>query len=145
MKGSGAKRPGFRDDTTRSAQNEDVPVPFSLRLTFEERAALEQAAGDMPRGAYIRSQVFEGKKTRRRRRRKRTVKDHRVLGQFLGLLGEARLTNNLNQLAKAANTGSLRVTPETEKALREACAEVQAMRKVLLDALGFGAGGRRRR
>jgi len=28
--------------------------PFSLRLTFEERARLEELAGDMPLGAYIR-------------------------------------------------------------------------------------------
>ena len=27
--------------------------PFSLRLTFEERARLEELAGDMPLGAYI--------------------------------------------------------------------------------------------
>lgn len=143
MKGSGTKLPGFHDNSTRQTAGDDAPVPFSLRLTFEERAALEQAAGDMPLGAYIRSQVFKGKKTRRRRHRKRPIKDHQVLGQLLGLLGEARLANNLNQLAKAANTGSLPVTPETEKAIREACAEVHAMRKLLLGALGFGADGRR--
>jgi hypothetical protein len=99
----------------------------------------------MPLGAYIRSQVFHGKKTRQRRRRKRPIKDYQVLGQLLGELGNARLANNLNQLAKLANTGSLPVTPETEKALREACAEVQSMRKMLLESLGFAPDGRRRR
>jgi len=142
-RGTGGKLPGYSDNSTQPPKDGDVPAPFSLRLTFEERAALEQAAGDMPLGAYIRSEIFRGKKTRRRRHRKRPVKDHQALGQLLCLLGEARLANNLNQLAKAANTGSLPVTPETEKALREACAEVQAMRKLLLHALGFGADGRR--
>ncbi len=33
-------------------------APFSLRLTFEERAALEAAAGDMPLGAYIKAVLF---------------------------------------------------------------------------------------
>jgi hypothetical protein len=53
------------------------------------------------------------------------------------MLGESRLANNLNQLAKSANTGSLPVTPETEKALREASAEIHQMRAMLMRALGF--------
>lgn len=144
MTGPGGKLPGYRADGTEPA--EGSPAPFSLRLTFEERASLEPAAGAMPLGAYIRSQVFRGKKTRRRRRYKRPVKDYEVRGQLLAMFGEARLANNLNQLAKAANTGSLPVTPETEKALREACAEVHAIRKMVLQALGFAPdGGRKRR
>lgn len=135
MRGPGGNVPGCED---RSAQpSRDAPAPFSLRLTFEERASLEQAAGDMPLGAYIRGQIFEGKQTRQRRRYKRPVKDHQALGQLLGALGESRLANNLNQLAKSANTGSLPVTPETEKALREACAEIHQMRSLLMRALGF--------
>jgi hypothetical protein len=112
MTGPGSKLPGYR---SRSEQrDENVPVPFSLRLTFEERGSLEQAAGDMPLGAYIRSQVFRDKKARRRRRYKRPVKDHQVLGQLLGEVGQARLANNLNQLGKAANTGSLPVDATAE-------------------------------
>ena len=64
----GGKLPPFRDRSTRD-RAEDVPTPFSLRLTFEERAALEDAAGDMPLGAYIWGELFKGKKTRTRRRR----------------------------------------------------------------------------
>ncbi|GMU68266.1 MAG: hypothetical protein AMXMBFR37_05990 [Steroidobacteraceae bacterium] len=147
MRGPGGKLPGYRGGNPPGPDtgDEDAPAPFSLRLTFEERASLEQAAGDMPLGAYIRSQVFRGKKTRRRRRYRRPVKDHQALGALLGALGEARLANNLNQLAKAANTGSLPVTPETEKAIREACAEIHAMRKQLMQALGFAPEGSKRR
>lgn len=124
---------------SRSRGETDKPVPFSLRLTFEERASLEQAAGDMPLGAYIRGEVFRGRKTRRRRKRRRPVKDIQALSQLLGELGKSKLASNLNQLAKAAHTGSLPVTPETEKALREACAEIATMRALLLRALGFSA------
>lgn len=118
---------------------ETKPAPFCLRLTFEERASLEQAAGDVPLGRYIRSKALDGteKPRRKRRRPRQPIKDYQILAQLLGELGEARLANNLNQLARAANTGSLPVTPETEKALREACAEVQAMRTLLMRALGF--------
>jgi hypothetical protein len=65
------------------------------------------------------------------------VKDAQPLGQLLGLLGKSRLANNLNQLAKAANMGSLPVTQETESDLREACAAVFEMRLLLLKALGL--------
>jgi hypothetical protein len=109
--------------------------PFSLRLTFEERARLESEAGELPLGAYVRSKVL-GEKGAPRKRRRRPVKDDAALGRLLALLGRAKLANNLNQLAHAANSGSLLVTGETEKALREACAEVAYMRRELLRALG---------
>jgi hypothetical protein len=113
------------------------PPPFSLRLTFEERAALERDAGDMPLGAYIRSRALDETRPPRRTRGKRPVKDHKILGQLLGELGKARLASNINQLARAANTGSLPVTPETEEMLIEACADIARMRIAIIAALGL--------
>ena len=121
------------------AKSRQTP-PFSLRLTFEERARLEREAGDMPLGAYTRSKLFEEPASDRHpRQRKRLVKDHLALSQLLGELGRARIANNLNQLAKAANTGSLPLTPETENSLREACAGIHWMRIALMQALGLQA------
>lgn len=111
-------------------------VPFSLRLSFEERAALEKAAGNQPLGRYIREQLFNGERPRRRRARRSPVADHVALARVLSALGKSRLTNNLNQLAKAVNTGSLPVTPDTDAAIKEACADVRAIRLDLLKALG---------
>jgi hypothetical protein len=76
-----------------------------------------------------------------RARSRKPVEDERALGRLLGELGKARLANNLNQLAKAANTGSLPVTLDTENALRDACAAIQDMRGLLLRALGFQQPG----
>lgn len=118
-----------------------APKPFSLRLTAEERQFLEQAAGDMPLGAYIRAQLFQGDESPRRARRA-PVKDHEALGHVLGRLGNARIANNLNQLAKAANMGALPVTDETEEAIQDACRAIQEMRVVLMMALGFPCIGR---
>ncbi|MCK5622917.1 MAG: plasmid mobilization relaxosome protein MobC [Alphaproteobacteria bacterium] len=114
-----------------------LPSPFSLRLTFEERAALEQAAAGMSLGEYVRSRVFDETVPARRTRGKHPVKDHEALGRVLGELGRSRLANNLNQLARAVNTGSLPVTPDTEAALLEACAEIQQIRAELVKALGL--------
>lgn len=112
------------------------PPPFSLRLTFEERAKLEQDAAGMSLGGYIRSRLLDPSRTPPRRRGKFPVKDHRALAQLLAMLGQSRLANNVNQLAKAANSGSLPVTPETEEALLTAAREVAQMRELLMKALG---------
>lgn len=112
-------------------------VPFSLRLSFEERAQLEKDAAGVPLGRYIRDKVLDGKTRPRRRRGKFPVKDHEALGRVLGLLGGSRLSSNLNQLARAVHTGSLPVTPETEEAIKAACRDVRGMRRDLLKALGL--------
>lgn len=117
------------------------PAPFSLRLTFEERARLERDAAGMSLGAYIRGRLFGEAVAPRKTRGKVPVKDHAALGRVLGALGGSRLSQNLNQLARAVNTGSLPVTPETERDLREACATVAQLRAELMRALGASAGG----
>ncbi|WP_369157019.1 plasmid mobilization relaxosome protein MobC [Candidatus Thiodiazotropha sp. LNASS1] len=123
----------------KSRNNNGIPSPFSLRLTFEERAALEQEAGHLPLGVYIRSKLFGGSEAPRkvRTRPRKPIKDDRAMASLLGGLGQSRIANNLNQLAKAVNTGSLPVTPDTEKAINEACSAVQDMRRRLMRALGF--------
>ena len=113
--------------------------PFSLRLTFAERAKLERDAAGMSLGAYIRSRLLDPETVAPRKRGKFPVKDHQALAQLLGLLGQSRLANNVNQLAKAANTGSLPVIPDTEAALLTAVAEVSHMRQLLIQALDLDA------
>lgn len=114
-----------------------TPPPFSLRLTFEERARLEGAANGVALGAYIRSVLFDQELPKVRRRGTRPVADHAELARVLAVLGSTRLSSNMNQLAKAVNTGSLPVTPDTESELRAACADIAAMRKMLVKALGL--------
>lgn len=134
---SGVFQVGARPSQTQPNSDKRSP-PFSLRLTFEERARLERDAGDMPLGAYIRSRLFDQPVgDHRPRRSKRPVKDQQALASVLGELGKSRIANNLNQLAKAANSGSLPLTPETEKSLQEACAGVQWLRMTLMQALGL--------
>ncbi len=109
--------------------------PISLRMTFEEKANLEKAAAGMSLSSYIRWKIFDPSTPPPQRRGKFPVKDHQALAQLLALLGQSRLANNVNQLARAANTGSLPVTPETEEALLTAVREVSNMRALLIQAL----------
>ena len=112
---------------------------FERSLTDEERAKIEHDAAGMSFGGYIGSRLLDPDWIAPRRRGKFPVKDHRALAQLLAMLGQSRLANNVNQLAKAANTGSLPVTPETEEALLTAVHEVTRMRQLLIEALDLDA------
>lgn len=127
----------FEATQISSGRRKKSPPPFSLRLTPVEREKLEQAAAGRPLGAYIREKIFDGDLTRARRRGAAPVRDHAALAQLLGVLGQMRLANNLNQLAKSANIGTLPVTPEVEEELVKACAAVLAMKMELMRALGY--------
>lgn len=113
--------------------------PFSIRLTKEERQKLDQLAQGTSLAEYIRSRIFDGNAPVHRTKGRFPVKDEQALSQILGMLGQSRIPNNINQLAKAANTGSLPVTPDTEKQLHEACYSVIWIRRQLIQALGLKA------
>ncbi len=117
-------------------QRPKYPPPFSLRFTFDERAKLDMLRGSMPLGRYIREQLLGDDAAPRKKRGRYPVKDQEALGRVLGALGASRLSQNLNQLARASNSGSLPVSPDVEEELRQACADVKAMREELLRALG---------
>jgi hypothetical protein len=111
----------------------------SLRLTFEDKARLQRDAAGMPISEYMRWRLFDPNNPTPRRRGKNPVKDHKALAQALGLLGQSRISSNLNQLARSASTGSLPITPDTEAALMDAVAEVREIRRLLIEALNLGA------
>ena len=110
--------------------------PLSVRFTDSEKLRLAELAGKLPLSQYIRERALRGEGLPRAARQS-PVKDAEPLGRLLGLLGQSRLSSNLNQLAKAANQGSLPVTQEVEEDLRKACAEIFEMRGLLLRALGL--------
>jgi hypothetical protein len=113
------------------------PPPFSLRLTDTERMRLLDDAAGTPLGTYIKAKVLGGVPPVRMRRSGLPVADRKALARVLALLGSSRVPNNLNQLAHAANIGTLPVTPETVDELHEALRFVRELRGLLLDALGL--------
>ena len=111
--------------------------PFSLRLTLEERAHIENEAAGVPLGSYIRSKVLSEPPVVRLRRSGLALVDRQSFAQLLARLGASRLAGNLNQLAHLANVGALPFSPEIEAELRGALAEIREMRRLLLTALGL--------
>ena len=56
---------------------------------------------------------------------------------LLAELGHSRLASNMNQLAKAANTGALDASEHTTREILEACWAIAQMRELLIRALGL--------
>ena len=115
------------------------PTPFSLRLTQAERAFLEERAGSMPLGAYIRKCILEDPAPRIKR--KRITKDQKQLAQIMGFISATRIPNNLNQIARAINTGSIIITEDTHRKINDACDDIQFIKKTIAHALGFNEDG----
>lgn len=112
-------------------------APFSLRLTFEERAKIESHAGNMPIGAYIKSVLLTEDAPKYRTRKKGPVSDQVALAIVLAKLGESRFASNLNQLARAANIGSFVFDEDSKRLIDDACVHITEIRALLLSAFGM--------
>ena len=134
-------KPEFEKSVEGAPPKRRAP-PYSLRLSQADRERLERDALGMSLASYIRWRLFNPDSPPPRQRGKVPVKDQQALSGLLAHLGKSQLANNLNQLARAANSGSLPVGPDVEAALLRAAAEVTAMRALLIEALGLKDGPR---
>lgn len=116
------------------------PKPVSVRFTDEERIELERKAGNLTLSSYIRSQCVGDVAAPDRTKGKRPVKDQEALGRVLGALGKSHLSNNVNQLAKAVNNGTLDLQDDTESAILKAAYDIAYIRMTLVKALGLQEG-----
>ena len=112
------------------------PAPFSIRLNQEERNELQKLAAGLPMGRFIKDAVFS-KGMRPARSRGPSVADQKLFAQLLGVIGQSRIASNINQLARAANSGSLPVNKEIIEGLNEAVEAVKWMRETLIKAIGL--------
>tara|TARA_R110000851_G_scaffold56154_1_gene131433 strand:- start:4 stop:432 length:429 start_codon:yes stop_codon:yes gene_type:complete len=118
-------------------EKKEYPKPLSVRFTDEERVELESKAGDLTLSAYVRSRCVGDIAPPHRTKGKRPVKDEEALGRVLGALGRSQLSNNLNQLAKAAHSGTLSLQEDSEAAILKAAYDIAFIRLTLIKALGL--------
>ena len=128
-----AKRKPPRRKTTR-----DCPR-VTLRLSPDDHERLKELAGSMALSTYIRAKALGLDLPRRRPRSSAYVVDKQAIAQILGLLGQSRIANNLNQLAYHANVGSLIMEEETVAQISEAHEHIVFLRNTLIKALGLKA------
>ncbi|MEL6504873.1 MAG: plasmid mobilization relaxosome protein MobC [Pseudomonadota bacterium] len=111
---------------------------MTLRFSRNDYERLRELADGMALATYIRAIVLNEKMPRQSRRSASSVADKEVLSQILGLLGQSRIANNLNQLAYQANVGALVIDDETRAQIDEAYQNVGVIRETLITALGSG-------
>jgi hypothetical protein len=126
----------IKDEFNKTNQNK-ITAPFSLRFTKEEREQLEKMAQGIPLSKFIRTKIFDGNAAPRRTKGRYPIKDEKALSKLLGILGRSRISSNINQLARAANLGSMPVNMETQKKLDDACRAIFWMRQQLILSLGL--------
>jgi hypothetical protein len=125
----------FTQATGSRVRRKSSTRPFSIRLSETERHQLEQAAGTVPLGTFVRARLLGERPTRRTARR--PIGDTVTLGKILAAMGQSGLASSLTDLATAARLGTIALTPELEAALEAAFAEVRDIRRLLLRALGM--------
>jgi hypothetical protein len=108
----------------------------TVRLSQDDHARLTDLAGGMALSTYLRAAAL-GQDLPRRRAAGLAVQDREAIAQLLGLLGQSRIANNLNQLAHQANIGTLPVDEETKTDIDEAYRLVVSVRATLMRALGM--------
>lgn len=112
--------------------------PFTLRMNAMEREKLAELAKamDISQAAFIRAKTFDGLSINQPK--SNLALDHQALSKLLLLLGESRIGNNLNQLAKHANMGTLNLpSADIEDQLNESYLAIQWMRKTLIQGMGL--------
>ena len=86
----------------RKASSPKRIAPFSLRLSAQERAEIERRADGMPIGAYIKSRVLSSPAGGRSCSH---PVDRQELARVLAALGQSRISQNMNQIARARKSG----------------------------------------
>jgi hypothetical protein len=108
----------------------------TVRLSEQDYARLQQLADGLSLSVYMRAMALQEALPKRKTASRMSVEDRSALAQVLGLLGQSRIANNLNQLAYQANIGALVLDKDTKAQIDEAYEYVVVMRQTLLKALG---------
>ena len=91
----------------------------------------------MALATFIRAKVLNEQLPCKKRRSTSSLGDKQAIAQILGLLGQSRIANNLNQLAYHANVGSLVMDDDAQAQIKEAYDHVIYLRQALIKALGL--------
>ena len=120
---------------SQKRQSKKRPSPLSIRLSENEREALQKAAAGRSINSYVKGRLFDTKKGRR----KAPVEDYEALARALSLLGQSNVYTRLSALLLAIEAGKLDASTDAERDIRQACATVRSIRSDLIIALGLKA------
>jgi len=80
----------------------------TVRFSRDDYKRLQEMADGASLAVYLRAMALNERLPKRKIRSGASIQDKQAIAQLLGLLGQSRIANNLNQLAYHANIGALR-------------------------------------
>lgn len=113
-------------------------APLSVRLSKEQRVRLEQDAAGIALNAYVLSKLFDD--ARPKRRRKKPTKQDKAIASALRRLGHCGIATYIVSQIVAVEEGRLLLSDNEEKDLRTAYAELDRIRRDLVEAMGLESG-----
>ena len=116
-------------------RNDKYGIPFSMRLSVEERARLDSLAGDMTAAAYVRSRLFDTPSPRSRKIRRFDV-NQSLLKKLVRQLGRQHISSSLHRIMNAIDEGDLELDDELDVELRALCSDLRQLRRTIRKALG---------
>ncbi|UTW60238.1 hypothetical protein KFE96_07970 [Kordiimonas sp. SCSIO 12603] len=102
---------------------------LSVRLNNDERAELQKRAGSEKLSTYVKRCVFVKRKASGGMSREQVA-------LILAKLASCDLAGSMLEMAESSRLGVLVVSPDTEKALTQACTDIAHMRLMLMQGLG---------
>jgi len=108
----------------------------TVRFSRDDYERLQELADGAALSVYLRAKALEETLPKRRKLSGSSIEDRQAIAQLLGLLGQSRIANNLNQLAYHANIGALQIDDETKSQIIETYDYILFIRQTLMNALG---------
>ncbi len=115
-------------------------TPYSIRLSQAQRDFIRQQAQrhGLKESQWVRKRLFQEEGLILPQHTLRVPLSHKKeLAQILYLLGQSRMANNLNQIAKAVNMGTLVISPDAYHQIDESYHSIRWMRGALITGLGL--------
>ena len=109
---------------------------LSVRLSADEHAVLLVRAGNKSMSAYVRAILFEKEAISYSRKGQTPKFDRAEVAKLFAWLGESQISVRLAILANAAASGSLDMNEPVTKAVFKACADIEHIRTILMQAMG---------
>ena len=110
-----------------------------MRYSDKERKKVQANAEAMklPTSTYIRISSLSDDSRHLKRFELSTTQERKEYAQILAALGKSRISQNLNQIAYAINTGTLVLSPDVVSQITEACETLQWLRRSLIKKMGL--------
>ena len=106
-------------------------------MTKDERALLVRLAGKLPVGTYFKQRIFATNDNVATSLPANTpLSKKQLLAQILGKIAKLEVFAVLKAMLSLIESAQVKLKPETEAALRQACQDIADIRWMLIEALG---------